>query len=79
MLTLEIREGKDRYWKYKSYLYHRISLPAFTIWYSSGQKWHEAYLVNGEYHRKVDPAYTDWYPNGQKSNEEYWLNGDRID
>ena len=47
-------------------------------YHPNGQKYYEAYIVNGECHRTDGPAFTQWYMNGQKEYETYYVNGLQI-
>lgn len=63
---------------YNSYNYHREDGPATQCWYENGQKWIEAYCINGLVHREDGPAFTEWDEYGQKKNEEYYLDNERV-
>jgi hypothetical protein len=80
MLTLEIKQPRMIRWFTITNISHNLLIPAYTGWYSDGQKYYESYCVNNEYHRdpQLGPAYTFWSKDGQKSGEAYYVNGNKV-
>lgn len=56
---------------------HRDSTkgPAYTSYYSNGQKHIEEYIEDGELHRLNGPASRNWDMNGVLNKESFWERG----
>lgn len=74
MFSLEIRRGKNRDWRDKSYRNHRLSFPSYIHWYG-GRKRSESYHMNGDLHREDGPAVILWDSNSKRWRESYFLRG----
>jgi len=78
VLTVEIkREAPTRYiwWKTIGNIYHKYHGPSYTHWYKNGQKYYEAYRVNGELYRESTegPTIIRWNYDGEKYYESRLL------